>query len=218
MRPSRARLRLPAFAIAILLGAGAAAVWSLWLGPGAPFGARGEPGFVGSQAILPESGASAPGVAGLTEAAASKAAVGAPEVGSPAPDFEATDLGGRPFRLSELRGKVVLVNFWATWCPPCREEMPRIEAFYRRYRSQLEVVGVSVGETAEQVRAFLKQNPYSWRFVVDTDLSVTERYRVYGIPVSYFIDRSGIVRGYYMGAMSAEQLRAFARQAGVDVD
>lgn len=206
-------------AAAIAAGA-AAAVWLLALRPGAAPGvADRQPGSP-SGAILSETAplSSPSGRAGPAPAASGAVAAGVPEVGRPAPDFTAPDLDGRPVRLSELRGKPVLINFWATWCPPCREEMPQIEAFYRRYRDQIEVLGVDVGETAEQVRAFLKDTPYSWRFLLDTELKVADLYRVYGIPASYFIDKDGIIRGLYMGAMNADQLRAFARQAGVDVD
>lgn len=220
-RPSARPSKLPPLPVAAVIAAGlAAAVWLVALRPGtAPGAADREPGFP-PEAIVSESAPLPPpsGSAGTAPAASGATVASVPEVGRPAPDFTASDLDGRPVRLSDLRGKPVLINFWATWCPPCREEMPQIEAFYRRHRDQVEVLGVGVGETAEQVRAFLKDNPYSWRFVVDPDLKVADRYRVFGIPVSYFIDKDGIIRGFYMGAMDAEQIRAFARQAGVDVD
>ena len=194
----------------VLVLGSAAAVW--YVGPGRePSRQEGGPGGVASPEAIVSEG---PG-ASLT---ASAAPVGLPEIGRQAPDFTLTDLEGRAVRLSDLRGKAVLINFWATWCPPCREEMPQIEAFYTAYRDQVEVLGIAVGESPEQVRAFLAEHPYSWRFMADTAMSVTDQYRVFAIPTSYFIDAQGIVRGSFMGAMTADQIRAFARQAGVGVD
>ncbi|HEY8425708.1 MAG TPA: TlpA disulfide reductase family protein [Limnochordales bacterium] len=194
---------------ALVLGS-AAALWYVGLGR-SPSGQDGGPaGAVSPEAIVAEGPGASP--------ASSGASVGLPEVGTQAPDFTLTDLEGRPVRLSDLRGKAVLINFWATWCPPCREEMPQIEAFYTAHRDQVEVVGISVGESPEQVRAFLAEHPYSWRFLPDPTMSVTDRYRVFAIPTSYFIDAQGVVRGSFMGAMTADQIRAYARQAGVDVD
>ena len=198
--PRTSRLTLLA-AAALAVVAGGAAVWLAASGR-VPWSTRAR-----------DAGVASPGAI-VSEASAA----GLPEAGQPAPDFVLTDLQGRTVRLADLRGKAVLINFWATWCPPCREEMPRIEAFYTRYREQMEVLGVAVGESPEQVRAFLAQHPYSWRFAADPSMSVADRYRVFAIPTSYFIDARGVVRGSFMGAMSAEQLRAFARQAGVDVD
>ncbi|MEW6046791.1 MAG: TlpA disulfide reductase family protein [Bacillota bacterium] len=196
------RVYLPSIAVASLALA-AAAAW--WLATRQPDQEPPAP----SPVILSEA---QPGPV----AAARRPA--APEIGSPAPDFTLKDLEGRTVRLSDLRGRPVMINFWATWCPPCREEMPHIEEFVRRFGGRIEVLGVDVGEPAELVRAFLEKNPYSWRFLLDSDGQVMERYRVFAIPTSYFIDREGIVRAVYTGAMSPEQLRGFARQAGVPVD
>lgn len=220
-RPFARASTLPLLAIAALLVASAAAAsWFAGLRPSGAPGAGGREAGSASGAILSES----PAATALSDSAvvaraeSGVSAAGLPEVGRPAPDFTLPDLDGRRVRLSDLRGKAVLINFWATWCPPCREEMPQIEAFYRRYRDRTEVLGIDVGESAEQVRAFLDNNPYSWHFLLDTNFQVTDRYRVFAIPTSYFIDKDGIIRGLYMGAVNAERIRALARQAGVDVD
>lgn len=193
---------MPYVAVASLALA-AAAGW--WLAARQP----GRSPLAPSPGILSESRSAAP-------AAAPEAP--APEVGRPAPDFALKDLEGRTVRLSALRGRPVLINFWATWCPPCREEMPHIEEFVRRYRGQIEVLGVDVGEPPELVKAFLEKNPYSWRFLLDSDGRVMERYMAFAIPTSYFIDGEGVIRAAYTGSMTPEQLRGFARLVGLPVD
>lgn len=210
--------RKPAVTGSLALAAAAGVALVAWL-------AAGRPDLLPARPSHPEPGDSPAIVSGPRAPAAAAApggdtagAFGSAGMGRPAPDFTARDLDGRPLRLSALRGRPVLINFWATWCPPCREEMPQIEAFVRRYGDRMEVVGVAVGETPEQVRAFLRKTPYSWRFVADPDLAVADRYGIFGIPSSYFVDREGVVRAIYTGAMNADQIRAFARQAGVDVD
>ncbi len=112
-----------------------------------------------------------------------------------APDFTLPTLGGGPFRLAEVRGKVVLLNFWAPWCVPCRTEMPALEALYWRYRERgLEVVGVNLDKlSTDGVTAFLKEVPVTFRIVLDPAWSLPPFYRVAGLPTTYLIDRAGNV-------------------------
>ncbi|MGE5618840.1 MAG: TlpA family protein disulfide reductase [Sphingomonadaceae bacterium] len=132
-----------------------------------------------------------------------------PRVGNLAPDFSLKGLDGQTVRLSELRGKPVLVNFWATWCPPCRQEMPDLEKVYQRYRDEGVVfLGVNKEEDAETVRKFVEQNRYSWTFLLDSDGKVGNSYWVSGIPTSYFVDREGIVRDIHIGILNVSLLEA----------
>jgi peroxiredoxin len=128
------------------------------------------------------------GGAGPTEAA--------PEVGRRAPDFTLPDLGGTPVRLADFQGKrAVLINFWATWCPPCREEMPTLERVARELRETLQVLGVSIDTVAPAtVRAFVRELGVSFPILLDPTLTVATRYRVRGLPTSFVVDREGIVR------------------------
>lgn len=131
------------------------------------------------------------------------------KVGELAPDFTLTDLEGSPFRLSDLRGKVVFINFWATWCPSCRAEMPEIEAIHQEYRDRgVVVVGVDILETEDKVRQFVRQGGYSWTFVIDTTGEVSSKYEVAAIPTSFFIDREGIIRAVNIGAMTKRGMEA----------
>ncbi len=116
-------------------------------------------------------------------------------IGQTAPDFTLKDVSGQKISLSQYRGKVVILNFWATWCPPCREEMPSMEALYQKYKERgLVILAVNVddnGETA--VKKFLHKTPYSFPIVLDTDNVSQHVYGVFRFPESFIIDREGTV-------------------------
>ena len=127
----------------------------------------------------------------------------APSIGHPAPDFTLTDLDGNIVRLSDFRGQVVFLNFWATWCPPCRAEMPAIEAVYQEYKDRdVVVIGIDLLESRSSVESFVEENSYSWIFTIDETGIVAMDYMVTGIPASFFIDKDGIIRALQVGAMS----------------
>lgn len=126
----------------------------------------------------------------------------APEVGKLAPTFTLATPDGTPVSLEGLRGQVVLVNFWATWCPPCRAEMPAIQAAYAQYQPQgFTVVAVTANEQPENVTSFFSSRGLSFAALLD-DGRVHSAYRASGLPSSFFIDRQGVVRAIYRGAMS----------------
>ncbi len=127
----------------------------------------------------------------------------APEVGRLAPDFTLIDLEGDSVTLSDFQGKAVFINFWATWCPPCRAEMPEIEAVYQEYKSKdVVVIGVDLLEAESEVRQYVKQGGYSWIFLIDTTGEVVNNYGVAAIPTSFFLDKEGIIRAVNVGAMT----------------
>ena len=139
---------------------------------------------------------------------------GRAELDKPAPDFTLQDLDGNTVRLSDFRGKVVFLNFWATWCPPCRMEMPDIEALHRKYRDRdVVVLGVDIQENANTVRAFIGEGGYTWTFALDTSGEVATIYQVRGIPASYFIDKKGIIRALSIGAMTGQTMEMKLAQA-----
>ncbi len=129
-------------------------------------------------------------------------------VGEIAPDFTLSDLDGNELSLSDFRGKAVFINFWATWCPPCRAEMPEIEAVYQEYKDKdVEVIGVDLLETKDEVSQFVQQYGYSWTFVIDTTGEVATTYNLAAIPTSFFIDREGIIRVVNIGAMTKRAMK-----------
>jgi thiol-disulfide isomerase/thioredoxin len=104
--------------------------------------------------------------------------------------------GKKTWRLSELRGKVVLVNFWATWCPPCRKELPSMERLWRQFKDQgLVVLGVNVAEDGNAVFAFSNglETPLTFPLLLDEDGSVTQSWPVQGLPTTYLVDKQGRV-------------------------
>ncbi|MBI2847216.1 MAG: TlpA family protein disulfide reductase [Chloroflexi bacterium] len=122
-----------------------------------------------------------------------------------APDFRLASLDGNTLSLSELRGRPVLVNFWATWCGPCRAEMPILEKVHRDKASEgLVILGVDVGEDERTVRAFVRDFQLSFPVLLDRAQKVTEQYRILGIPTSFLIDRNGIIRFVKVGPFYGE--------------
>jgi peroxiredoxin/Cu/Ag efflux protein CusF len=113
----------------------------------------------------------------------------------PAPDFTLPSLSAKSVRLADLRGKVVVLNFWATWCLPCRAEMPALDALYQLYRDRgLDVVGVNLDKlSTTTVEDFLKEVKVTFRVVLDPSWSTAQAYKVVGLPTTYLIDRAGNV-------------------------
>jgi peroxiredoxin len=111
---------------------------------------------------------------------------------SPAPDFTLPDLKGNQAALRDYRGKLVFLNFWATWCIPCREEMPAMEQLHQRFGSQgLTIVAINHQENLGQVRAFVDQHRLSFQALLDHDGAVFRKYTVMGLPTTYLISRDG---------------------------
>lgn len=138
-----------------------------------------------------------PGLSGCTPSEA------APEVGRRAPDFELSDLNGQSVSLSDFRGQQVLLNFWATWCGPCRFEMPFLEQVHREQSADgLVVLGVNIGETTEEVEQFAADFGLSFTVLLDSDQQVALMYNVRSIPTTLLIDKDGIIRDRKIGAFA----------------
>jgi DsbE subfamily thiol:disulfide oxidoreductase len=119
-----------------------------------------------------------------------------------APAIELMALNGGRHGLSDLRGKVVLVNFWATWCPPCRAEMPSLARLAQRMEGKsFAILGVDMGETAEEVKAFLKEMPVPFPILMDEDGAALKRWNVIGFPSTFLVDAKGILRYGITGAI-----------------
>mgnify|MGYP006279542103 CR=1 FL=1 len=132
--------------------------------------------------------------------------------GERAPEIGLRDLDGNRVTIASLRGNVVLVDFWASWCEPCAEEMPHLERLYQRYRDQgFRVVAVSQDRRLSNVRSFLRRHSVSFPVVHDASHQVSGRYQPPGMPSSFIIDRRGIVRHVHEGYRSGDE-RAMERE------
>jgi len=147
--------------------------------------------------------------ASLSRAEAAAAPLPAAGKPSPATDFQLADLSGHQVRLSDLRGKVVLLNFWATWCPPCKAEMPDLQALYAEYGSQHDfiVIAVNVEESRETAEAFARQYGLTFPILPDSDGRVSnQRYFIRSLPTSFIIDRTGHVRDTWLGQQTRRSM------------
>ena len=133
-------------------------------------------------------------VAGCNSAPESTATSGA-STGKVAPDFTLTDMAGNEVSLSQFKGQVVVVNFWATWCPPCREEMPSMERLYREYQDKgLVMLAVNVeADGRDRVVKFLEKSPHSFPILMDDKNVATKLFGVFRYPESFLIDRNGLI-------------------------
>jgi peroxiredoxin len=123
-------------------------------------------------------------------------------LGGPAPDFSLADIGGRMVSLSALRGRVVLLNFWGSWSPPSRDELPALDALYRRMRGRgLEVLAVSTDANPDLVRRFLSENPVSFPVLFDKGRALSRSsYKVFVVPTTFVIGRNGkVLKSHYGG-------------------
>lgn len=128
-------------------------------------------------------------------------------VGDAAPEFNLNDLNGQKVSLSELRGKPVLINFWASWCGPCKIEIPVLQAYYEETQGKdLTILAVNAAEPADVVRAFVEENKLTFRVLTDTQAEAARAYRVRGIPASFFIDKDGKIADIHMGPISRKQI------------
>jgi len=139
-----------------------------------------------------------------------------PLVGSPAPEIVLPDLQGKEVRLSDFRGKTVLLNFWATWCKPCKEEMPAMQASYDKLRDQgFVVLAVNELENTNKVIEHIRTHGHTFPVVMDHSNRIANRYGVVGLPASFLIDRQGIVREHIFGnLLTEERIAELVRQYG----
>lgn len=136
--------------------------------------------------------------------------------GMEAPDFELKLISGETFRLSDQRGKVVMINIWATWCPPCVAEMPDIDRLAQDYADDLVVIGVNCGEDEDTIREFVSENGYSYLFAADEDYTVSGLlYPTSAIPYTVIVDAQGIVVQTHRGGGEGmyEVFEGYVKQA-----
>ena len=130
-------------------------------------------------------------------------------------DFALTDLQGKTWNLKDLRSKVVLLNFWATWCPPCRKEMPDLEALYLRFKDQGFVVLAISDEDAAKVSPFLTERNITYPVLLDPGRKVNEEFQIEGIPKSFVYDRGGKLVAQSIDMRTQRQVLEMLAQAGL---
>lgn len=134
-------------------------------------------------------------------------------IGAQAPRFALSDLDGNEIRLSDLRGRPVIVNFWATWCGPCVEEFPLLEQAASEHAVDgLAVIGIVYRDNADGVRAFMDRMGASWPAVMDPGEKVAQEYGIFGPPESFFIDAGGTILARQIGQLSAADLERHLAQ------
>ena len=123
-----------------------------------------------------------------------------PWIGKPAPDFQFQSPDGQATSLSDLRGKPVLINFWATWCSPCVYEMPYIQQIYDEWQEKgLVLLAINIGESSSKVKGFLQSHGFSLPVLLDTEGKIAGQYGIRPIPTSFFIDKDGIIQDVKVG-------------------
>ncbi len=152
------------------------------------------------------------GQAGALPAGSSGVASGnieapAPKLGRMAPDFTLQTLDGQQVSLSQLRGKPIWINFWATWCPPCQAEMPEMQRKYEVFKDKgLVIVGVNFGERATTVRDFITGSGFGWTFGLDEENTIANKYGVGGLPAHFFVGTAGDIKAVQLGGLTGDMM------------
>lgn len=136
--------------------------------------------------------------------------------GQRAPDFTLANLEGNSMKLSDYQGKRVLLNFWASWCPPCQVEMPHMQRFYEDYQQQdVVILGVnmtSIEKHQDDVQQFISKGAYTFPILLDPKGDVMQAYQVTAYPTTYLLDSSGVIQDKFVGAMSYELMKKYAAE------
>jgi thiol-disulfide isomerase/thioredoxin len=137
------------------------------------------------------------------------------QMNQPAPDFQLTNLAGENIRLSELHGKIVLLNFWATWCIPCRQEMPLLQGAQDKYADRLMVLAVNDDESLSQVSSFVQELALHLAVLLDPGGKTNQLFKVRAYPTTVFIDENGIMRYKHIGVLNQDTLTGYLEKLGV---
>lgn len=131
-------------------------------------------------------------------------------------DFSLYTIDGEEVILSQFQGEAVLVNFWGTWCPPCRAEMPLLQRTYEEHRPDLVVVGVNVDDPPERVRRFVAQNQITFPVVLDEDGTVAESFSVRGYPTTFFLDGDSLPQAQHIGLLEEDLMESYLETVGIE--
>jgi thiol-disulfide isomerase/thioredoxin len=126
-----------------------------------------------------------------------------PAIGYPAPAFTLTSLQEQPFAFEQGQGKAMVLNFWATWCNPCQRELPTLQAAAERYADVVKIVGIDQGEDRATVQEYVKARGLTFDILLDTDLTVGQKFNIKGMPTTFFVDSDGVIRYLWIGEMNS---------------
>jgi thiol-disulfide isomerase/thioredoxin len=138
-----------------------------------------------------------------------------PTLNAPAPNFELKDVSDEIHAFNEYRGKPVLLNFWATWCAPCRIEMPVFQNSFEEYDGDLSVIAINNAESKEDVQAFIDEFGLTFDFFLDPDSEIQHLYQINGYPTTFIIDSDGVIRVRHIGLISDDQLDRYLTEIGL---
>lgn len=140
------------------------------------------------------------------------------QVGSTAPDFRLTTVFGESIHLSELPNRAILLNFWATWCAPCVEEMALLQIYSEKYPTELIILGINADEPLRDVANFVELNNLTFPVLLDPDSRVQDTYGIRAFPTSYFLNQDGVIRSVHIGLLSDSLMGDYLEQIGVGDD
>jgi thiol-disulfide isomerase/thioredoxin len=139
----------------------------------------------------------------------------APSVGEAVEEITFQGLQQQQMRLSQFRGKVVVLNFWATWCVPCKDEMPLLQGKYESQRDKIVIIGINSQESEADVKTYLENNQITFPIALDDSGELARKFMIQGYPTTYFLDESGIIRAEHIGALNEKLLTGYLQTAGV---
>lgn len=135
------------------------------------------------------------------------------EISKKAPNFALNDITGKKVTLWEFYGKkAIILNFWATWCPPCKQEMPLLQKYYGIYKNEIEIIAVNMQEDPALVKNWINDFGITYTVLLDPSEQVKSLYNIYAKPTTYFIDKNGIIRAKKLGQLTEDELSANIRE------
>jgi cytochrome c biogenesis protein CcmG, thiol:disulfide interchange protein DsbE len=138
-----------------------------------------------------------------------------PSRGLPIADFELNALTGERVKLSQFRGQAVVINFWGTWCPPCRNEMPLFQTVFETYQPDLVILAVNVNDAVGSVERYVEEMGLTFPILLDENGDVRSQFQVRGFPTTYFVDREGVLREQSIGELDQSQMDDYLAKIGV---
>ncbi|MDR3575135.1 MAG: TlpA disulfide reductase family protein [Anaerolineaceae bacterium] len=139
------------------------------------------------------------------------------KAGNPMPDFDLTSLDNSDIHISQYLGKPVIVNFWASWCVPCKQEMPLLERYYQAQNGQLIIVGINNQESVDIARPFVLENHISFPILMDLQGKIRDQFMIRGFPTSLFINSKGVYIAEHIGTLDEESLKSYLQLIGVKI-